>query len=505
MGAMRYACVLALALLGLVETASAQPPSDSSFARLDAYLRSELTRLRVPGAAVAVVRGDSLVHAMLFGRRNESGEAITLETPFMIGAISKSLTALAVLQLVDAGHVALDSPVTRYLPWFRPTLGTERRHDRVARVTIRQVLNQNSGIPSYVGRMDWAYPDTTDAALERHARRLATVKLAHPPGMTFEYANANYVLLGEVIQEVTHTSYERYVEEHVFAPLGMTHSFTSQPAADRNAMARGFASWFGRPRAAPELPFIRSDVPASQLIASVADMARYLAVHIQDGRYRGGMLVSSAAMTELHRPVSPLDESWSYAMGWMSGTFDGRTALWHNGLVPNFYAFMALVPERREGIVLLTNVGNVLDLPSLNRSALGTLRQLEGGGAPDPAFCAMCPMAPLVSETHVRALRPLAAGVVLLQCGWIAWSIRQRQWRSRKENIRSVSFALLWAGLWYFAFPLIAQIPPSVMGDVMPDLRAALDASVAIALAWALIRVVARSVGSPDGLTPGRM
>jgi len=487
---MRHTCVLPLVLLGLAQPSTAQSPPDSSFIAFDVYVRSELTRLRVPGAAIAVVRRDSLVHGMLFGRADDSGRAITLETPFMIGSISKSMTALAALQLVDAGRVALDSPVTQYLPWFHPTVGA----GRAAEVTIRQLLNQNSGIPSYTGRMDWAYPDTTDAALERHARRLATVKLVRSPGTAFEYADANYVLLGELIQEVTHTSYERYMEEHVFGPLAMNRSFTSQWAAERNGMARGFKLWFGRPRASPEMPFIRSNLPADQLIASVADVARYLSVHLQDGRYAGGTLVSPAAMNELHRPVSRLTDHWSYAMGWISGTVGGRTVLWHSGLVPNFYAFMALVPERHEGIVMLTNVGNVLDMPRLNRAAFGALTQLVGvEAAPDPAFCAMCPVSPLTSERTVRALRPVAAVLVVLQCCWIAWSVTQRRWRSRKGTVRSVSFALLWAGMVLFAFPLVAQMPPSVVRDLMPDLAALIYANVSIALGWALVRVVVRS------------
>src|SRR5512147_2770690 len=145
---MRHTCVLPLVLLGLAQPSSAQSAPDSSYTAFDAYVRSELTRLRVPGAAVAVIRGDSLVHAILFGRADESGRAITLETPFMIGSISKSMTALAVLQLVDAGRVALDSPVTRYLPWFRQTIAGRLERKGAEQVTIRQLLNQNSGIPS---------------------------------------------------------------------------------------------------------------------------------------------------------------------------------------------------------------------------------------------------------------------------------------------------------------------------------------------------------------------
>ena len=487
---MRQACALTLVLLCIAGPGSAQRMPDSSFRALDAHLRSELTRLRVPGAAVVVVRGDSLVHSAVFGRADESGRPITLETPFMIGSTAKSMTALAVMQLVDDGRVALDSPVTRYLPWFHPAGQTGW-----GRVTIRQLLNQNSGIPSYAGRMDWAYPDTNDAALERHARRLATVRLAHAPGGTFEYANANYVLLGEVIQEVSHVSYERYIETQLFAPLGMKRSFTSQRAAERNGMAPGYRLWFGHPVAkAAQMPFIRSNLPAGQLMASVADMARYLRVHLNGGRYPGVILLSSAAMEELHRPASPLNAHWSYAMGWMSGTLGGRTVLWHNGLLPNAYAFMALVPDRREGIVILANAGNMLDMPRLNAAAFGALAQLGTGGAvQNPSFCAMCPVFPLASERAVLAVRPVAAAVVVVQCWWIALSVKKRRWRSRKGNIRSVSFALLWAGFVLFAFPLLAQTPPSVMSDVMPDLAAVIDASVVIALVWAFVRVVVRS------------
>lgn len=259
-------------------------------------------------------------------------------------------------------------------------------------------------------------------------------------------------------------------------------------------MALGYQSWFGRPRAAAKTPFIRSNLPAGQLIASVADIARYLSVQLQDGRHAGGTLLSPSAMNELHRPVSRQNDHWSYAMGWMSGTVGGRTVLWHNGLVPSFYAFMALIPERHEGIVMLTNVGNVLDMPRLNRAAFGALTQLMGvEAAPDASVCPMCPVSPLTSESTVRALRPIAAVLVVLQCCWIVWSVSQRRWRSRKGNIRSVSFALLWAGLVLFALPLIAQTPPSVLSDLMPDLAALIYTSVSIAAGWALVRVVVRS------------
>lgn len=482
---MRNPLVLTIGILCLCRTSLAQTPPDPSFRALDGYLRGELTRLRVPGAAVAVVRGDSLVHSAVYGRADESGRPVTFETPFLIGSTGKSMTALAVMELVDAGAVALDSPVTRYLPWFHPG-----GHTGAGPVTIRHLLNQNGGIPSSAGRGDWANPDTSDGALERHTRGLAGVTLAHPPGTTFEYANANYALLGQVIQAVTGTSYERYIRDHVFGPLAMNRSFTSQPAAERDGLASGYRFWFGHPLRASGMPLVRSILPAGYQIASAGDMARYLSVHLQEGRYPGGRLVSPAAMEEMHRPVSRMTGQWSYAMGWVGGTLAGQTVLWHNGLVPGFYAFMAIVPQRHQGMVMLTNVGDMPDMPRLNGVAFGALTHLLAADAgTDPPVCGMCPVYPQVPGGAMLALRPIAIVLLLLQCAWMAWSGMKRRWRSTRGNMISLSLSVIWAAVVLFIAPRAAQLPLSMLNHLMPDLAALVYGSVAIAVVWSLVRV----------------
>lgn len=489
---------LAIAPLGVFRSSVAQSAPDPSFRVLDEYLRAKLTRLHVPGAAVAVVRGDSLVHGVVFGRADESGRAVTLETPFLIGSISKSMTALAVMQLVGAGSVALDAPVTRYLPWFHPKGEAGWGH-----VTIRELLNQDGGIPASAGLMEGASPDTSAGALERHARGLAQVRLAHPPGTTFEYANANYALLGQVIQAVTGTSYERYIQAHLFGPLAMSRSFASQAAAEQQGMAVGYRSWFGHAAAAPGMPFVRATIPAGYLIASAADMARYLGVQLHEGRYRGGALVTPAAMEEMHRPASRMTARWSYAMGWVSGTLAGDTVLWHNGLVPGFYSFAALVPRRREGIVILTNVGGLLDLPRFNEAAFGALiRLLDDDAAVDP-LCAACPVFPQLPGKAMLAVRAIAMVFLTLQCAWIARGAVKKRWRSRRGNAISLSCAIVWALFVLLLLPLTARMPLAVMDDLMPDLAAIVYMSVAIALAWACLRVAVAARVGRRGLRTG--
>ncbi|HRX04894.1 MAG TPA: serine hydrolase domain-containing protein, partial [Anaerolineae bacterium] len=123
-----------------------QAPGSGSFDTLDAYVSQQMERLRIPGAALAVVEGDRIVHLRGFGRARPGGQAPSAETPFVLGSTTKSFTALAVMQLVEAGKIDLDTPVQRYLPWFRVA-------DLAAstRMTVRHLLNQTSGLPGLPG------------------------------------------------------------------------------------------------------------------------------------------------------------------------------------------------------------------------------------------------------------------------------------------------------------------------------------------------------------------
>jgi hypothetical protein len=119
---------------------------------------------------------------------------VTPQTPFILGSTSKSFTALAIMQLVEAGKIDLDAPVTKYLPWFRTA-------DKAAsaQITVRRLLNQNSGLPVSEGLENLSENDQSDTALENGVRQLADVQLSHPAGQTFEYANENYTILGLII------------------------------------------------------------------------------------------------------------------------------------------------------------------------------------------------------------------------------------------------------------------------------------------------------------------
>src|SRR5512136_1383352 len=174
--------VLALSLRVFARRASAEPVTNrasndaaasaaASYEAIDAYVEGQMHRLHIPGVSLAIVEGDKIVHVRGFGRARPGGEAPTPQTPFFIGSVTKSITALAVMQLVETGKVELDAPVQRYLPWFRVA-----DPQASAQITVRHLLHQTSGFSMMDGSITLADFDDRPDATERQARALASLK-----------------------------------------------------------------------------------------------------------------------------------------------------------------------------------------------------------------------------------------------------------------------------------------------------------------------------------------
>ena len=172
----------------------------------------------------------------------------------------------------------------------------------------------------------------------------------------------NYNLLGLIIEAASGESYEAYVQNHIFTPLQMTHSYTSQAEAKQNGMAVGHRYWFAIPFRA-EMPIPRGSLPGGELISSSEDMARYLIAHLNEGRYDDAQILSAAGIDELHRPAVEANR-WSFLRSLRHGVDhrgnradEDRLAPWH---LPNFFAYMAILPEQKKGVVLLVNANQMM-------------------------------------------------------------------------------------------------------------------------------------------------
>lgn len=338
--------VLAILLLfaWLVPMSNAiQPPlNDLDVAAIDAFVETQIDRHQIQGLALAIIQGDEIVHVQGYGTAGE-GRPVQADTPFYLGSVSKSLTALAVMQLVDAGQIELDRAVQDYLPWSEVA-----DPQASAQITIRHLLNQTSGL----SRASYAdAPRPPDASLEESVRSLKSARPMAAVGAKFQYFNPNYTTLGLLIEAVSGQSYGEYMADHVFAPLQMERSFTSREAAERAGLSQGYNAFFGFPvpRRQPHLTY---DLPAGFIISTAEDMAHYLIAQM-NGTYNGRPILSPANLAEMHRPPVGVDSP--YAMGWEVGQWDGMRAIRHDGSLETFYASAVLLPDESYGVVLLAN------------------------------------------------------------------------------------------------------------------------------------------------------
>jgi CubicO group peptidase (beta-lactamase class C family) len=353
----------ALALLVLLGN-SAQAETDP-LKGLDDYINKALKDWQVPGLALAIVKDDKIMVAKGYGVR-KLGETRPVDehTLFAIGSATKAFTAAALGMLVDEGKIKWDDPVIKYLPSFQlydPYVTRE--------MTIRDLLCHRSGLER--NELVW-YGSKTSREDVLH--RLRYVKPGSSFRSKFGYQNIMYLAAGQIIPAVTKTSWDELVQEKIFKPLGMTASLTSVVPL----------------RAAPDaatphqkiddkvqvIPWRNIDNigPAGSINSSVHDMAQWLRLQLGEGVFEKKRLLSSGVIRQMHAPqtiiplegtnarLNPYAHFLCYGLGWFLQDYRAHKLIQHGGNIDGMSAMVALVPEEKLGLVILTNL-NATQLP----------------------------------------------------------------------------------------------------------------------------------------------
>ena len=300
---------------------------NKNYEGVDAALAENVRKYHVPAMAVMEVDSNGTLFSGCYG------DCTSLDQDFIIGSLSKSFTALAIMQLAEDGKVDLDSPITEYIDcgkYFKE--GTD-----YGRITVRNLMNQTSGIDTYATFGDLVSTDSYGSHI---------------------YSNANYSLLGVIVQNVSGMSYEDYMQKNVFSPLGMKDTYASLSEKAEANMVPGYRNFFGLQIAgAPDYPkdleeISWTSVPGGYLISSPADMGRYLQMYLR----RGEDIVSLPSIYNMFKSVvQGEDEGEHYGMGWMSSRENGKNKIYHTGLVENYVAYMYIYPSRdKAGVVLIS-------------------------------------------------------------------------------------------------------------------------------------------------------
>ena len=350
------------------------------FTPLADYLRRWLSGAPAAGLAIAVTdRQRTLYTAGLGYADADAGRPVLADTTFQIGSIGKSMTALALMQLVESGRLDLNAPLSTHLPWFAIP-------SRYGPIALRHVMSHTAGLPAGA---DFA----PSARYEGYALR--DTAAAWEPGARFHYSNTGYKLLGWLLEDITGRDYGDAIRQRVLEPLGMTATVPVITHQTRHRMATGYVSLHD------DRPYRRGDtlIPATWMeykvgdgsqAATAEDMARYARLWLNGGRSGVRALVSAASYARITTPVIAMsrgdnyEHDYGYGFGIISHQADGHRFIGHGGSTVGFRAIMLTDQTDGLGVTLLCN-GSDVDTYAPARYALQAAAAVRRGSAiPEP-------------------------------------------------------------------------------------------------------------------------
>jgi CubicO group peptidase (beta-lactamase class C family) len=309
-------------------------------ARVDEYVRAEMTRQKIPGLAVAIVENGEVVKAQGYGESNvEHGVPVSADTIFQSGSVGKQFTAAAVMLLVEDGKLSLTDPIAKYF---------DAAPKAWKNVTIRHLLTHTSGLPDYTGGMVDYRKDYTEEQLLRLAYSL---RLEFSPGSRWNYSNTGYVLLGAIIRKASGRFYGDLLRERLFEPLGMKTARVISEADIVPHRAAGYRLVSGT---------LKNQDWVSPSLNTTADGALYFSLRdlvAWDRGIREGRVLTRESWTQIFTPVTlNSGRTYPYGFGWAIEPVNGHPAHMHGGSWQGFQTFIVRYPDDRLTIAVLSNL-----------------------------------------------------------------------------------------------------------------------------------------------------
>ncbi|AHF08198.1 serine hydrolase [Desulfitobacterium metallireducens] len=351
-------CTIFFISLWPASTNAEAPDTNINIKKIDEFVNMRMSALNIPGLSVGIVKNDKILYIKGYGKANENGKDVQAQTPFIIGSLSKSFTATAIMQLVEKGKIKLDDPVQQYLPWF-----SLADSEASKKITLRNLLTHTSGISGYDSAK---FIMNDNMNLEQFVRNLKNTQISKPVGSTFQYCNVNYGILGEIIQTVSGISYEEYIQKNIFNPLEMNNSYTSQIEARKAGLAVGHNSILGIVMPTTQ-PLHQGSIPSGYLISTAEDMSHYLIAQMNNGRYKNNSILSPDSVNQMHEASSAAAND--YGMGWMLLP----DMIFHNGDTENFHSHMRILRGTDYGLIILLNFNDSLMPISLGKDGFESI------------------------------------------------------------------------------------------------------------------------------------
>ena len=381
-------CLLLLLRPVLAPAQSPVPDLSAAFPVINELYRDYALKNHYPGFVYGIVAGGKLVFTGSVGYTNtEKKVPATTLSDFRIASMTKSFVSVAILQLRDAGKLRLDDPASMYIPELK---GQDGPASDAPVITIRHLLSHSAGFPE-----DNPWGDrqlaVTDADLLAMVRR--GISFSNSPGISYEYSNLGFTLLGYIVQKVSGQTYEAYITEHILQPLGMTHTYWEYTKVPENLLAHGYrwlnGSWV-------EQPMLHDGAYGAMggMITTIEDFSKYISFQLAAWPSRSGVEegpLKRSSCREMQQPwtFNNLNASFSYYAGgpacaqssaycyglrW-SRDCKGRTMVGHTGGLPGFGSNWMMLTDYGIGVVSFSNL-TYANAAAINMQVLDTLIRL---------------------------------------------------------------------------------------------------------------------------------
>jgi CubicO group peptidase (beta-lactamase class C family) len=340
-------------------------------AAVDAFIKAEMEKQKIPGVSLAVVRDGKPLIVKGYGFANvEHQVPVKPETIFQSGSVGKQFTAMAVMMLVEEGKIGLDEKISKYLGEVP---------EAWANVTVRHLLTHTGGLTDYPREFDFR-KDYTEDDLLKQAKEVPT---AFAPGEKWEYSNLGFVTLGIIVHKVSGKFYGDFLKERVFTPLGMTTARVISEADIVPNRAAGYVLRQGE---------LKNQGWVSPSLNTTADGALYLTVLDMmkwDEALASGKLISKAGYDAMWSPVKLNDgRTHPYGFGWGVRTLNGKRVIEHGGAWQGFKAHIARYPDNKLTVIVFANLAQANQGRLANGVAAIVDPELKPKPItdPDPAF-----------------------------------------------------------------------------------------------------------------------
>ncbi|MGD6795966.1 serine hydrolase domain-containing protein [Metabacillus indicus] len=318
--------------------------------QIQQFIEESLKEYQIPGASLAIIQEGNVIFHGNWGVQSD-GKRIKNNTLFTIGSISKPLTSLAIMKLVQERKINLDASIDTYLSSFKYDKGNFKNE-----ITVRQLLSHTSGISSYDGLKVADLKLRGKESIEKAAKMLNGVKLNIEPGKIHQYSAANYLLLGRIIEEVSGNSFAQYMENEIFTEIGMNNTVSDYKKAHKLGYNPGYQAWFGTP-VKSDNNFDDSGAPYGYIASTSSDMIKFIEFILGKQKVLDHEYFMEYTSPQVHRKAE-----FYYGLGWRISADENDSYLFHGGETPDSRSELFIHPKKQYGFILLTNKNNVSEV-----------------------------------------------------------------------------------------------------------------------------------------------